>query len=207
MTILLIITIGLVSSFIGVIPPGIINMSVVKIRVSHGKKEAILFALGATLVVFFQSFIGVYFAKYLLTHRYVIQYIQIIGVIVFVLLTLFFVFSGIKSTQKITPKTVKNWNNYFVNGLALSALNLFPLPYYAFVGFLLSNYLSTNCSIEFSVFLFSISAVVGTLLAFILYMQLFKKMERKLLFITQNINFIIAFITGMVAVITLYNLL
>ncbi|MDO5607283.1 MAG: lysine transporter LysE [Capnocytophaga sp.] len=206
MVILLIVIIGLLSSFVGVIPPGMLNMSVAKLSVLRGKKAALIFAGGASFIVFFQSFTGVYFAKYVLSHPDIEHHLRVAGAVIFVLLTLFFIFSGIKSNRKVPNEYVKSRSNHFMHGMTLSALNLFPIPYYAFVGFSLTQRLWVG-SLEFSVFLFSIAAATGTFLAFLVYIRLFKKLEDKLQFITRNINFIIALITGTVAVISICKLL
>ena len=56
---------GLVVSIIGIIIPGMLNMTIAKISVNENRNQALRFAFGAILVVFFQAFLGTYFAKFL----------------------------------------------------------------------------------------------------------------------------------------------
>ena len=53
---------------------------------------------------------------------------------------------------------------------------------------------------------FSVSAAVGTYFVFYLYAKFFKLIEHKLTFIVQNINFLIAALTGIVAISSVYKM-
>ena len=53
---------GLFVSIIGIIIPGMLNMTIAKISVKESQKQALNFAFGAVVVVFFQAFLGTYFA-------------------------------------------------------------------------------------------------------------------------------------------------
>jgi hypothetical protein len=54
--------------------------------------------------------------------------------------------------------------------------------------------------------LFSLSAAIGTYFVFYLYARFFKLIEHKLTFIVKNINFLIAALTGIVAISSLYKM-
>jgi threonine/homoserine/homoserine lactone efflux protein len=43
---------GFLAAIIGVIPPGIINMTAAKVSLIDGKKRAMMFVLGALIIVF-----------------------------------------------------------------------------------------------------------------------------------------------------------
>ena len=55
-------------SFVGVLPPGIVNMTVANYSVKKSLKRARRFINGAILVVFIQSVLGYYFATFLENH-------------------------------------------------------------------------------------------------------------------------------------------
>jgi hypothetical protein len=57
-----------------------------------------------------------------------------------------------------------------------------------------------------SITIFSLAAALGTYFVFYLYALYFKKIEHKLTFIVQNINFFIAFLTGIVALSSVYKI-
>ncbi len=56
---------GIIIGFVGVIPPGLLNLTAAKISVKQSQKAAMVFALGAAIVVIGQVYIGVFFSNYL----------------------------------------------------------------------------------------------------------------------------------------------
>ena len=82
-------------SFVGVLPPGIVNMTVANYSVKKSLKRARRFINGAILVVFIQSVLGYYFATFLESHPQVMQNLKLVGSVVFILLTIFFLVKGI----------------------------------------------------------------------------------------------------------------
>ena len=65
MTFVLAIFLGLIISIGGIIIPGMLNMTIAKLSIKENQKQALNFAFGAVVVVFVQSFLGTYFAKFL----------------------------------------------------------------------------------------------------------------------------------------------
>jgi len=51
------------AAFIGVIPPGLVNMTVAKTCVERGKQSGIIVALGASVVVLLQALIAIQLAN------------------------------------------------------------------------------------------------------------------------------------------------
>ena len=202
MTFLLVFILGFSIAAVGIIAPGMLNMTIAKISIDENKNEALKFALGAVIIVFFQSFIGVFFAKLLEQNPMVST---TFGVVIFLLLTVFFIFKGInQKKQKIDVKLEKKKNRFWY-GVALSSLNMFAIPYYAFV----SLTLATSDLFAFQLpqeLVFSLAAALGTYTIFYLYAVLFKKVEHKVAFLINNINFFIAAVTGLVAISSLYKM-
>jgi threonine/homoserine/homoserine lactone efflux protein len=196
-------------SFVGVLPPGIVNMTVANYSVKKSLKRARRFINGAILVVFFQSILAFYFATFLENHPQVMQNLKLVGSVVFILLTIFFLGKGIQnsieSKEQIKKKAAKSKLKPFVHGVFISGLNVFPIPYYAFVSLYLSAFIE-----DFFTTLVGLAYVLGTTLGtfivFMGYAYLFRKIKHKVTFFIKNINFIIAIITGLIAVFTIYNL-
>ena len=69
---------------IGILPPGLINMTAAKVSVVDGKNEAISFAIGATVIVFFQTYIAIQFAKFIDSRQDIIILLQEIGLFLFI---------------------------------------------------------------------------------------------------------------------------
>ena len=206
MTILLSFLLGFFIAAVGIVAPGMLNMTIAKLSVSEDRKQALLFAFGAVLVVLIQCFVGVYFAKVLDANPNISENLKKFGTVIFILLTVFFIYNGFRAKKSKLEVAIKSKSNRFIYGITLSSLNMFAIPYYAFV----SLTLASKDVFQFilpNILIFSFAAALGTFFIFYLYAILFKKVEDKVTFITNNINFLIAAVTGLVAVSSLYKML
>ncbi len=80
-------------SFFGVLPPGIININAAKTSVEQGKRAALVFTLGACLVITAQAGLAVIIAEFLNLSTDELSIIKKIGVAIFFLfVSLFFLF-------------------------------------------------------------------------------------------------------------------
>ena len=202
----LVLVLGLFVSIIGIIIPGMLNMTIAKISVKENQQQALNFAFGAVVVVFFQAFLGTYFAKFLDAHPFFSEGLKKIGTFIFIGLTIAFVILGFKAKSKKRKKVIiETKKNRFLYGVVMSSLNMFAIPWYAFTSLMMA---SKDWFVYdlLSIVLFSLSAASGTYFVFYLYALYFKKIEHKLSFIVQNINFFIAFLTGLVAISSLYKM-
>jgi threonine/homoserine/homoserine lactone efflux protein len=206
MTILLSFILGFFIAAVGIVAPGMLNMTIAKLSVSESKKEALLFAFGAVSIVLIQCFLGVYFAKFIDANPSVSENLKKFGTVIFILLTFFFIYNGIRAKKPKLDVKIKNKKNRFIYGATLSSLNMFAIPYYAFVSLTLASKDVFDFELS-SIIAFSLAAALGTYAIFYLYAILFKKVEHKVGFISNNINFLIATITGLVALSSIYKLL
>src|SRR5690625_7928014 len=76
--------IGFVASFIGVLIPGLLNLSASKIRIQEGASRAYLFSIGVSLVVIVQTDIGFMFVKYLNKEKDLLILLKCIDVVIFI---------------------------------------------------------------------------------------------------------------------------
>ncbi|MEO4004225.1 MULTISPECIES: LysE family transporter [unclassified Flavobacterium] len=198
---------GFTVASIGITPPGLLNMTAAKLSVRDGRNKALMFALGATFTVLFQTYLAVLFAKFIDRNPEIINLLQEVGLVIFVLLTLYFFTIANKPKKPKEELKMKSKTSRFFLGMLLSALNLFPIPYYVFI----SVWLSRNGYFFFNqsyISLFVLGAVIGSFLVFYLYILFFKKKEgEKPSFLITNINYIIGSITGLVSVVTLIKLI
>ena len=81
---------GFLIAAVGIIPPGLINMTAAKVSLKDGRNEAIFFAIGATIIVFIQSYSALLFANFINNHPSVINSLEEIGFIIFFSLTIYF---------------------------------------------------------------------------------------------------------------------
>ena len=197
---------GFISAFIGVIPPGLINMTAAKVNHKEGKRNALWFVFGAILVIGVQVFFAVLFAKIINRRPDLVILLREIGFCIFTALTIYFLW--IAKTPKSKPKKLKknSKTKRFFLGMLLSALNFFPIPYYVFISISLASYKLFSFDTE-SILIFIAGVLLGSFLVFYFYISFFSSFENKRDFIMKNINTIIGSITGLISIITLLNII
>ena len=197
---------GFFSASIGIALPGLINMTAAKVSIREGRDRALLFTTGALIIIFFQTLSAIIFARFLDSHPNVVVVLREVGLVIFILLTIYFLFLARKTKTKKEEMKIRSKTNRFFLGMLLSALNFFPVPYYVFVTILLSsNHLFTFEMIH--EFLFLTGVVLGSFMVFYYYICFFKRIESKTDFFFKNMNTIIGSITGIIALITLINII
>jgi threonine/homoserine/homoserine lactone efflux protein len=206
MTYFLPLVLGFCIAFLAVIPPGLINMTAAKVSTQDGKNEALSFAFGASIIIFFQTFIAVLFARFISNHEEIVATLQEIGIFIFTLLSIYFFWIAEKPKKIKADSKVKGKSNRFFLGMLLSTLNLLPIPFYVFASMSLqaSGYFSFD---KIPVSFFVCGVVLGSFTVFYTYIVSFKKIERKTDFLMQNINTIIGSVTTFMAIVTLFKLL
>jgi len=207
MEVLLPIIVGFCATFVSTLLPGLLNITAAKVGVREGRRNAMIFSLGAATVVFLQAYIAVTFARLISKDPNIIYYLEEGGVMVFVLLTIYFLFIAKKKKPKAADEVLKvrsRTGNYFM-GMMLSALNFFPIPYYVFISVSFTSYQLFSFS-NLYVFLFVLGATVGSFSVFYLYIIFFRKFEEKTEFIMRNVNYFIGSITGLIALVTMIRI-
>ncbi|WP_298118601.1 LysE family transporter [Flavobacterium sp.] len=196
---------GFIAAVIGILPPGLINMTAAKVDFTDGRKRAMIFVLGALIVIFFQTYISVIFAQYINSHQEVVVLLREIGLVIFSILSVYFLFFAKKPKLKSQDSLhLKSKRSRFFMGMLISAINFFPIPYYVFVSVTLASYNIFTFN-PLSIYSLVFGVVLGSFLVFYLYVLFFNKMKSKTDYFMQNMNKIIGIITGIVALFTLYN--
>lgn len=197
---------GFIVAAIGITPPGLINMTAAKVGLKDGRNAAISFAVGATIVVFFQTLLAILFAHFINQNPGIINLLQEMGLFIFTALTVYFFWKAKKPKLPKSETKVRSKTNRFFLGMLLSALNLFPIPYYVFVSITLSSY-GYFAFVQSFIYAFVLGVVAGSFAVFYLYIVYFKKGEAKSSFLVNNGNYIIGCVTGLVSIITLIRLI
>ncbi len=194
---------GLIISIIGIIPPGLINLTAAKISLKDGKIRALMFVLGALIVIFFQTLVALIFARYIDSHQEISLLLREIGFVIFSLLTIYFFFIAKKPTNSIQNDIkIKSKKSRLFLGMFISAINFFPIPFYVFMSVTLASFGYFNFD-ENSIYKFATGVVLGSFVVFYGYITYFKNLDSKTSFISKNINSIIGSITGFVALMSL----
>lgn len=197
---------GFISAAIGIALPGLINMTAAKVSIRDGRERAMLFISGAVIIIFFQTLTAILFARFIDSRPDVVILLREIGFAIFLFLTIYFLVLAKKPKIKKEEIKMRSKTNRFFLGMLLSALNFFPVPYYVFVTITLSSYRLFLFE-RTSIFLFLIGVLLGSFMLFYYYIAFFKKIENKTDFFFKNMNKIIGSITGVIALVTLFNII
>ena len=117
---LLAFTLGFVSSYLGTITPSMLNITVTKISIERGKKTAIYFAIGVSLVVLIQCYLALFLVTVIDSNPFILETIQSLSIVIFALLSLSFLRMAIREKQEIAAKKIRT--NGFFTGLGLSLM-------------------------------------------------------------------------------------
>jgi len=198
---------GFIAAAIGTIPPGLLNMTAAKIKMKEGRKNALSFVIGAVLIIFFQAYIAVLFARVIDNRPDVVILLREAGFIIFSILTIYFLFFAKEPKAKKKTKIKKSSKkSRFFLGMLLSGLNFFPIPYYVVVSVTLASY--HLFVFENTIILtFVLGSVIGAFAILYSYIAFFGRIEKKTDYFMRNMNTIIGSITGLVALATLFNIL
>lgn len=196
--------VGYIAAFVGLIPPGLLNMTAAKIGVKQGRKPAVIFSFGVLLVVCIQTLVGIFFARYLEGYTAVVDILQKVALGIFLALTFYF-FVLAKDSRREVPKGVKKSGaNRFLYGLLLAAINLLPIPYWIYISISFS---------AFGWFFFDPSLVVwavigsgsGTMSMLLLYIYFFRR-RLPIGSFGFNVNFLLGGITAVISLITIIRI-
>jgi threonine/homoserine/homoserine lactone efflux protein len=187
---------GFVTSFLGTLFPSMLSMTTVKIGIKESKKKAIAFAAGVSTIVIGQAYVAVAFSKILLSNPMYLNTLQKIGVFVFFGLSIFFFRQAIRSKKGIaaSEKKIKG----FVTGMLFSLLNMFAIPFYVAV----TSSLVMVHWYEFEPInnlLFVFGSAFGTFMLLFVYASIAKKIETRMIWLANQMDFILGAITGIVA--------
>jgi threonine/homoserine/homoserine lactone efflux protein len=198
---------GFIAAFIGVLPPGLINLTAAKVSLTDGKKRAMMFVLGALIVIFYQTYISVIFAQYINSHQDIVVLLHKVGLVIFIGISIYYLFFAKNpNLQTDDDFHLKSKRSRFFMGMLISAINFFPIPYYVLVSITLAAY---NIFTFDSLSIYSLvsGVVIGSFSVFYLYVTFFNKMKAKADYFVNNMNKIIGTITGLIAIITLFNVI
>jgi threonine/homoserine/homoserine lactone efflux protein len=198
--------IGLVLAFIGVIPPGLLNMTAAKISLKEGASRGIVFSIGVCVIVCVQTYIAAIFARYLSRHPDVVEILKRVALIIFVLITVYFLLLARKQSKPQIEANVKSKHSRFFHGMLLSSLNVFPIPYQAYMTVTLASFGWLSFK-QTNIMSYVAGSAMGTFIMLYVYIFFFDKIKDKAFTSQKNMNYIIGSITGLIAIVTLINIL
>ena len=193
------------AAFVGVIPPGLVNMTVAKTCLHQGKKSGVLVAIGASIIVLLQALIAIMLAKYIFNHPYVRNMLLRTGVVIFILLAVYFFLAAKKGKVKKVREPKHEGLKSIGKGMLISAINILPIPYFCTAGAFLN--VSVSVSYNFlAVATFMLAAAVGTFTALYLYVIGFNRIENKSRSLSKYTNYFMAGLMVVLVILTVIRM-
>ncbi|MCB0399003.1 MAG: LysE family transporter [Winogradskyella sp.] len=207
MSITVVFFLGLFVALIGVIPPGLLNMTAARISLKEGPGRGITFSSGVCLVVFIQTYVAAIFARYLSNRPDIVEILQRVAFVIFVLITIYFlVIARNQKETNLEEEDIMSKRSRFFHGMLLSALNVFPIPYQAYMTITLASFGWMDFE-KTNIITYVTGAAMGTFVMLYFYIFFFDKIKDKKITSQKSMNYSIGIITGIVALITLINIL
>ncbi len=206
MNITIVFFLGFLAALIGVIPPGLLNMTAANISLREGHVRGIMFSVGACVIVFVQTFIASIFARYISNHIEVVEVLQRVAFIIFILITIYFLFIAKKPTKPSVELKIRSKHSRFFQGMLLSAINVLPIPYQAYTTITLASFGWLEFD-KISILSYVSGAVMGTFVMLYMYIFFFDKIKGTSFTSQKNMNYVIGGVTGIISIITLINII
>jgi len=178
--------IGLIANFIGYIPPGNINLTLVQITINRGMKQALQFIIAFSSVEFFFTYFIMHAARWLSGQVRLDVWID------WVMMVLFSVMGVITWMHRNKPPETKYSDRDSIRyGILLGFINPMQIPFWMIIG----TYLITHQWIDdgrLALVIFSIGSAAGAFLCLFLYAEFARFIKSKFALSNRLINTAIA---------------
>lgn len=179
--------IGVIANFIGYIPPGNINLSLVQIAINRGIKQALQFIIAFSCVEFFFTYFIMNAADWLA------EQLNLNTIIDWIMMVLFGVMGAITWIHRNkAPENKKDSDRDSIKyGILLGFLNPVQVPFWLITGsYLISHeWIATG---RLALVIFSTGSAAGAFLCLFIYAKSARYVQRKLALSNKTINTSIA---------------
>ncbi len=191
--------VGFTISFIGSLPLGVLNLTIIDISLKRSLWQAFYFALAACLVEYGQAFIAIKFSSVLATYPDLTYYINLFVIPVFLGLGLYYFFKQDEPTEQ-----QKEPSSDFSRGLLLSLINPLAIPFWVAWGTIghAKGWLVLE-NLPITIFVLGIS--LGTLATLMLFALASKLVIKKVATINKWINEIIGVVLIVLGLYQIYR--
>lgn len=163
---------GMLFSFLGSIPPGTLNLSILQLGLEHKLRAAFRFTLAVGIIEYPYTWIGVQFQYWITSSPMVIGNFKLITALVMISIGIF----NLWSAEKPTSFSIKFSESGFRRGIILSILNPMAIPFWM----VMTAYLKAQGWIDLSSNMRLHLYIAGTSLGAILLLLLFALLANKL---------------------------
>ncbi len=174
MEILLTFVIAFFFSFIGTIPPGTINLSIIQLGLDQRMSAAWRFAFAASIIEYFYAWLAVKFEKLILSSPVIEENFQLITAIVMLSLGI----ASLYSARKPSPLVQKFNESGFRRGIVLGILNPLALPFWVAMTAYIKSQKWLDLSTEFELHSYLMGVALGGLALLMLLAYLANRVVR-----------------------------
>lgn len=193
------------AALLGVLPPGLVNMTVAKTCLERGKKNGLYVAIGASIIILLQGFIAVLLAKYIFDHPFVRHVMLRAGLVIFIILGIYFLIQARTKKNNVVRSSKNSLNNNLYKGMLIAALNIFPIPYFCAI----AGAMNVGVGVSYNwmkIISFALAASLGSFTSLYLYVFSFVKIERKVEKFTKYSNYFMAGLMLVLIIVTLFRI-
>ncbi len=185
--------IGVVVNFIGYIPLGNVNLTVVQLTINRGLKAAMYFIVSFSVVEFFFTYAIMYFADWFATQEHLLYWLDWILIVVFLVLGFLSWFNT--KTKKEVHYSHKDSIRY---GIILGIVNPMQIPFWMIGGtYLISEgWIHTGNG---ALAVFSLGSALGSFLCLLGFSKFSRYMNERFAFGSRVINRSIAVVFFLLA--------
>jgi len=176
-------------AFVGIILPGMLNMTAVSVSVQRGRRAGLQFVGGASITTGIQSFIALLFADFLLHNPRIIHGMQQVALWLFLILAVVFFYKARKG--EVAKARKSSGRKTFGAGFGLGFANALAIPYFLAVSSWLMSKGQVNNGLS-GIAMFAIGASAGAFIVFVLYVWSADWVSRHAAWMTRNINYIMS---------------
>ncbi len=179
---------GFVFSFIGSIPFGMINLTVVDTTIHKGLRAGIVLGLGAAIIEFFQAIIAVLFTQVFIDYPQIEEVIHWLAIPIFLGLA---VYHYLQSKKESNHKSSEKSLPPFYKGLFISSLNMLAIPYWVFYATYFGSigWLSSEKSL---LLIFCVGITAGAFSLFVVFAKLSSLVVKRMAKISSITNQVLA---------------
>jgi threonine/homoserine/homoserine lactone efflux protein len=182
---------GLSASFLGALPVGLINLTVLNLTINKNSKQGIIASVGVASIEFFQALTAMFLLSLFVSYPVLNTIISMVSIPVF----LFFAWNHLSTKEKLSDKAMEKisdidlpqqrqkikWyeRNSFLHGAFISSLNIVVYPYWIIWGggFITQGLMKSELD-HYLIFAFGVS--LGTILGLLVYVFLAHILRKKL---------------------------
>jgi threonine/homoserine/homoserine lactone efflux protein len=181
---------GLVISFLGALPLGVLNVAAMQVAVQESARAAIRFACGVALVEVLYVRLSLIGMNWVMAHRGLFNILEWVTVVLFIILAISSFAAARRSNKESKSLLLNNKLNRFWLGFTMSAVNPVQIPFwFIWSTYLLSNRLLNPVEWQYNVYTAGIGT--GTLIALAVFIFGGKWLVNRLKTSNRMINYIV----------------